>query len=229
MIPKIIHYCWFGGEKPNKIKKRIMSWQKKLPDYQFIEWNEQTFDVSRSTAFVKEAYNQKKWAFVSDYVRLFALVHYGGIYLDTDVQVINSFDDYLNNQLFFSYESEETICTAVIGSCEDNHYLKMFMATYNSKTFCLNGELDMTPNSKLLFNFLKENNLPIKYDIPYLSDKISVYKRNVFCAKDIHTYKLDITDNTVSIHHLDASWYSTTKKILRFIKKILMSLLNIFR
>lgn len=92
MIPKIIHYCWFGKGKKNRLIKRcIRSWKKRMPDYEIICWNEDNFDYT-SVPFVKEAYEQKKWAFVADYVRLYALFHYGGIYLDTDSEVYKSFD-----------------------------------------------------------------------------------------------------------------------------------------
>ena len=99
-IPKIIHYVWMGGkEKPPKIKKCIKTWKKHLKDYEFIEWNEKNFDIN-SNSFVKKMYENKKWAFVSDYVRAYAIYNYGGIYLDTDVFVIDKLDSLLNSRAF---------------------------------------------------------------------------------------------------------------------------------
>ena len=103
-IPKTIHYCWFGrGEKPEIVKKCIDTWKDKLSDYEIIEWNEDNFDINQND-YVKEAYKAKKFAFVSDYVRVYALYNYGGIYLDTDVEVFKSFDDVLDNESFWGFE-----------------------------------------------------------------------------------------------------------------------------
>ena len=99
MIQKIIHYCWFGGSEPPKLmKKCLKSWQNKMPDYEIRLWSEETFNIPTSIPYVKEAYNEKKYAFVSDYVRLYALYNYGGVYLDTDVEVIKDFSELLNTE-----------------------------------------------------------------------------------------------------------------------------------
>ena len=170
MIPKIIHYCWFGKkEKPAKIKKLIKKRKKKLPDYKFMEWNEENFDIN-SSKFTKIAYEMHKYAFVSDYVRLYALINFGGIYLDTDVIVVKNFDSFLNDRAFLSFESNKTLCTAVIGSQKDNPFLIKCFDHYS--------------------------------------------------AKDFKTYESLKTENTVTIHLLDGSWYSPFKKFLKFIKKI---------
>ncbi|MBR0278262.1 MAG: hypothetical protein IJQ50_07375 [Clostridia bacterium] len=104
-IPKKIHYCWFGEEKHSKkIKKCIKSWKKHCPDYEIIEWNEKNFDI-HCFKWVEQAYNNKKWAFVSDYVRLFVLYNYVGIYLDTDVEIIKPLDKFLKHNLFSEMEN----------------------------------------------------------------------------------------------------------------------------
>ena len=108
-IPKVIHYCWFGrGKLPKLAKKCIKSWKKYLPDYKIIEWNEDNFDIN-SNQYVREAYEAKKYAFVSDYVRLYALYNYGGIYMDTDVEVIKSLDEFLIHEAFSGFESPKDI------------------------------------------------------------------------------------------------------------------------
>ena len=105
-IPKYIHYCWFGkGEKPDIVKKCIESWKANLSDYEIIEWNEENFDIN-SNDYVREAYKVKKFAFVSDYVRVYALYNHGGIYLDTDVEVFKSFDEIFNNESFWGFEQK---------------------------------------------------------------------------------------------------------------------------
>ena len=113
-IPKKIHFCWLGeNEKTDLVKRCIESWRIKLPEYEIIEWNEKNFDFNNSNTYVKQALKRKRWAFVTDYMRLKILYDHGGIYLDTDVEVIKSFDTLLNDNSFIGLESFDTICTAV--------------------------------------------------------------------------------------------------------------------
>lgn len=103
MIPKIIHYCWFGGKPlPDTAKKCINSWKEYLPDFEIVQWNESNFDI-HSCAYVEQAYGTKKWAFVADYVRYYAVYHHGGIFLETDTEVIRSFDNLLNDSAYFGF------------------------------------------------------------------------------------------------------------------------------
>ncbi|MEH7419501.1 capsular polysaccharide synthesis protein, partial [Neobacillus drentensis] len=112
VIPKTIHYCWFGEkEKPELVKKCLNSWKETLPDYQIIEWNEKNFDIN-ANKYVKEAYQSGKFAFVSDYVRVFVLYRFGGIYLDTDVEVFKPFDIFLHHSSFWGFEQENYIATS---------------------------------------------------------------------------------------------------------------------
>lgn len=113
MIPKTIHYCWFGGKQKPKLAQRcIESWKKYCPDYEIIEWNESNFDVNQNP-YTKLCYQQQKWAFLSDYVRLWAVFHYGGIYFDTDVEVLRSFDSLLSHEAFYGFESSEYIASGL--------------------------------------------------------------------------------------------------------------------
>lgn len=231
MIPKIIHYCWFGqSEKPKKVKKLISSWKKILPDYEIKEWNEENFDVKNSCKFVKQAYEAKKWAYVADYARLYALYSEGGIYLDTDVELLKNFDEFLKVPAFLSQESNDSLCTAIIGADKENEFIHSFLISYNEKTFSLGGKVKTQPNTLEIKSLAEKYfNTKIVFDKYYDLGKLVVYPRTYFGAKDIHTYKLDISENTIAIHHLDATWYSPQKKFLRTCKKAVMKIVNCFR
>lgn len=145
-IPRIIHYCWFGGnEKPEIIRKCISSWKKYCPDYEIKEWNESNFDINMFQ-YTKEAYNAKKWAFVSDVARLWVVLNYGGIYMDTDVEVLNNIDSLLNNDLFMFFESERSIASGLgFGATKNNEIIKELVNDYSDRPFLLsNGKHDLT-------------------------------------------------------------------------------------
>ena len=127
MIPKIIHYCWFGSnKKPRKVRKCIAIWKKLLPDYEFIEWNEDNFDINM-IEYAKEAYNEKKYAFVSDVARLYALLQFGGIYMDTDVELLKPLDSFLNHRAFCGFESENFLSTAMIGADKGSEWINFII------------------------------------------------------------------------------------------------------
>lgn len=228
-IPKIIHYCWFGGNKPRKVVNLINEWKKKLYDYDIVEWNERNFNINESCEFVKEAFKCRKWAFVSDYVRLYVLYNYGGIYLDTDVQLLKNFNDYLNEDMFISQESDKSLCTAVIGAKKYNDFIKEFLDTYENKKFLINGGINSVPNSELIKKCLENKYGDIFFDNEYKFDIVHIYPQTYFCGKNIHNYKLLVSDNTVSIHNLDATWYSPWHKFMRSCKKIVMKIIHFFK
>jgi len=228
MIPKVIHYCWFGkNEKPKKMQKLISSWKNVLPDYEIKEWNEENFKIEEACDFVKQAYAAKKWAYIADYVRLFALYSEGGIYLDADVELLKTFDNYLNCDLFLSQESKDSLCTAVIGASKGNGFIKEFLDSYLNKSFSLEGKNKTIPNT-LEIKTLAEKyfDKEITFNDYYNFGDSFIYPRTYFGAKDIHTYKLDISENTVAVHHLDASWYSPQRKFLKNCKKVVMKIVN---
>lgn len=146
MIPKRIHYCWFGGNpKSELIKNCIASWQEKCPDYEIIEWNESNYDVT-ANSYVKEAYEAKKWAFVSDYARLDIIYNRGGVYLDTDVELYTSLDDLLKYDAFYCFESSRNINSGLgFGAVKDHASTKSCLGYYNGKHFIINGKPDLTP------------------------------------------------------------------------------------
>ncbi len=137
MIPKKIHYIWFGkGEKNERVKHCIESWKKYLPDYEIIEWNEDNFDINYND-FTKNAYENKKWAFVSDVARLWVLYNEGGIYMDTDVEVYKPLDDFLNEEGFTGFEDVHYPVTATMGAAKGNPVIKLMLDYYNCIDFKL--------------------------------------------------------------------------------------------
>ena len=229
-IPKTIHYCWFGkGEKNQDIINYINSWKKNCPDYEIIEWNEDNFDIN-CNAYVREAYKQKKYAFVTDYVRLFALYNYGGIYMDTDVEVLKPLDSFLANSSFAGFENNEQLCTAVIGAEKNNPWIKDLMEEYNDRSFIMkDGSLDLTTNVIRVTNLTREKyGLKTESSFQNLNDIVCLYPIDYFSPKDWFTGKINITENTYTIHHFVASWHSEKQKkqnekirqdLLKYIKK----------
>lgn len=218
MIPKRIHYCWFGGNPlPELAKKCIDSWKKFLPDYEIVEWNENNFDIS-FCKYAREAYESKKWSFVSDYARLKIIYENGGIYLDTDVEVVKNMDVLLNQKALIGFENEKSVNSGnIIASEKGNSVIKEMLDVYESLSFKNeDGSLNLTAcpvyNTEILINRgLVQNNT-----LQFLND-VTVYPTEYFCAKNYDTGILTVTDNTYSIHHFDGSWIS--KNLLNYMNK----------
>lgn len=211
-IPKIIHYCWFGGNPiPEKIKNYIKSWEKYCPDYEIKEWNESNFDINSNT-FIREAYEAKKWAFVTDYVRLYVLYNYGGIYMDTDVEVLRNLDVFLEKHAFSGFESNAAIPTGIM-ACEKYFKLyKEFLDYYNDKHFILsNGEFDMTTNVEIMTKICLSKGLTLNNKMQML-EGWTLYPNDFFSPKNHDTGKIKITDNTYTIHHFTGSWLNDDDK-----------------
>ena len=206
-IPKLVHYCWFGNqEMPMDLKKYVNNWKYILNDYEIVEWNESNFNIS-SLPFTQEAYDSKMWAFVSDYVRTFVLYKYGGIYLDTDMELINNFDHLLNNEAFCGFESMSHLGTAVLGSKQGNPWIKDMLDVYNDKHFInKDGTLDKTPNVRFFTTITEQKyKLKINNKFQQLSD-VTIYPIDYFYPKNYFTKKTKITEDTIGIHHWCSSW-----------------------
>lgn len=222
-IPKIIHYCWFGGkDKPEVIKKYINSWKEKLRDYEIKEWNESNFDIS-SNIFVKQAYESRKYAFVSDYVRVYALYHYGGIYMDTDVEVKQPFsDEILGNDSFWGFEEKNYIATSTIGTKKGNKLIKRFLDSYDGKSFIKeDGEIDTLTNVAIVSNIIEDIGIRLDGTYQRIDGICTVYPQEYFSPYDyINCYSKE-NKNTYTIHHYYKSWLPYKDKIKGFIKKVL--------
>ena len=218
MIPKIIHYCWFGRKpKPKSVLKFMRTWKKHLPDYQLMEWNEDNFDIS-SVPFVSEAYRLRKYAFVSDYVRLFALYHHGGIYFDTDVEVLKSFDDLLDAPGFMGYDSDKCLGTAVMAANKGNEVINEFMGLYHQMAFSTDGLL---PNTKLISHYLETQGVILNNQFFIFRNQLFLYPLEFFIVQTYDEFKLHLTSNSYSIHHYAASWFPWIGRMrVRFLKSI---------
>ena len=206
MIPKRIHYCWFGGNPlTESAKKCIESWKKFCPDYEIIEWNESNFDVN-CCDYVCEAYKAEKWAFVSDVARLAALVTHGGIYMDTDVEVIRSLDDLLDQDAFVCFESKNKIATSLM-ACQMHHSLfKELLEIYDMLHFVKpNGLNDQTTNVKRITDYCVKYGLKLDGSLQKIKG-MTIYPAEYFSPLDFDTGKLRIAFSTYSIHWFDASW-----------------------
>lgn len=220
MIPKIIHYCWFGnGPKGKKEIKCIESWKKFCPDYKIIEWNESNIDIS-SNDYIKEAYANKKYAFVTDYVRLYAMYNYGGIYMDTDVEIIKPIDDFLLDKAFSGFESSGLIPTGIMASEKGFKLYKEFLDYYTDKHFVKeNGTLDMTTNVTIMTNILEKYGLVLN-NCKQTINEWTLYPSDYFCPLDNSTGKLNITSNTCTIHWFAKSWVSKKDKNISRVTKV---------
>jgi len=209
MIPKIIHYCWFGrGEMPDLVLKCIASWNQYLPEYEIVVWNEENFDVNQYQ-YAREAYHERKFAFVSDVCRLYALKTMGGIYLDTDVAFLKPLDDaMLQHVAFTGFEDNLLLSSAIMGSIKGSQWIDDLLFYYYNRSFYLpNGKLDLYPNTESITAFMKVNkSLKIDNTLQAIDGYCTIYPSDYFSPKSWKTLKINITENTYSIHHFAASW-----------------------
>lgn len=238
MIPKIIHYCWFGGNPlPALAVKCIESWKKYLPDYEIKEWNEDNFDV-HSSQYSSEAYQAKKYAYVSDYARFWALYNEGGLYFDTDVEIIKPLDDIIAKGPFMGCEKDgdgaegypEVNPGIVLASTPQHPLIKEIVYLYNSLSFIKENPGASTGEYKTVVTYTSEilikHGLTPAQGIQQVGD-ITIYPKEYFNPLE-HINQLKITDNTRTIHHYAGTWMPKRYKILRaFIRMIGPKLYNI--
>jgi len=233
-IPKIIHYCWFGHGKKNKTIIHCMnSWKKSCPDYKLMAWNEDTFNISEAPRYVQQAYEKNKWAFVSDYVRLWALHKFGGIYVDADVEVIKSLDKFLVLPGFSGFSEikmgEFKIPAAVMGAVKNNFYIKFLLDYYSERSFIKkDGSLDLKANIYIITEMTLEKHPSFRLDNSYQEIKDFIYYPRDFFTPQFkhHNHQPIITKETYAIHYHNESWMPFLEK-LKINLLILLSYLGI--
>lgn len=215
MIPKIIHYCWFGrGEVPQLAKDCIASWHKYMPEWEYIIWNEDNFDIS-IIPYVKEAYDAKKYAFVSDYVRLYALMNYGGLYMDVDFEVFKSFDDLLAYHAFAGFEGSKTspVMMGVVASEANGMWVKQQLDRYSGRHFALpDGSYDYTTNVRFVTDNMIENGFRSNGEEQQYLD-LHVFPVDYFCPRQT-TGEYIRTENTYCEHKGLMSWSERHESLL---------------
>lgn len=242
MIPKVIHYCWFGGNPlPKSAQKCIASWRKYLPDYEIKEWNESNFDVN-IIPYTAEAYKAKKYAFVSDYARFWILYKYGGLYFDTDVEVIKNMDDIIAKGPFMGCENEAKpgATPAQLGVAPGlglgvNPGLGLYgeiLNWYNTHHFITWTGVIEKNVVDITTEILNKNGIEILDDGVLKSSGILIYPKEYFCPKDYITGEMNITDKTKSIHHYSATWVGNKRtfvdKVIKRLKFILIRISSLF-
>lgn len=211
-IPKIIHYCWFGpNELPEREQACIASWKRLMPDYEIMFWNERTFDVSGSL-YARQAYEKGKYAFVSDYVRMYALYHHGGVYLDTDVEALARLDRFLDDHAFVGFENRTMVGTGIIGAEAHSPVIARMLDHYDHHSFIDGaGNMDPTTNVVILTDILSGLGFERANSDQDLGD-IHVYERDIFCPKKLDEDNFAVTDRSVTIHHFSGSWLTDRER-----------------
>ena len=213
MIPKKIHYCWFGrNPKPKLTEKCIRSWEKYCPDYEIIEWNEDNFAVDAAPLYVRQAYEAGKWAFVSDFVRLKAMTEQGGIYMDTDVELVKPLDGFLKHQAFAGFETPENISTGMM-ACEQGFPLFLeFLKHYDGISFYNeDGSLNVTTNVATVTGICLKHGL-VQNGSYQVVEGLALYPCDVFSPVSFETGNLHRTRKTAAIHWFSGSWYTEEEK-----------------
>ena len=199
MIPKIIHYCWLSNDAyPENLIKCMNTWKEKLPDYEFVLWNFKNFDKS-SSQWVRQAFDNKKYAFASDYIRLYAIYNYGGIYMDMDIEVLKSFNDLLNTNLLLAYEDDEHngIEAGCFGAEKNNPIIKECLAHYDNRSFIKeDGSFDILTLPKIMIQTTQKH------------PDLNIYDRYTFTCKSYLDGKITINEKSYAIHNFAGSWTS---------------------
>lgn len=227
MIPKILHYCWFGHKPKSKlIKKCISSWKKYLPDWEIIEWNEDNYDVYKNN-YISEAYKEGRWAFVVDFARFDILNQYGGVFLDADVELLKPLPEVLlSHEAFTGFETESTVAPGLVFASVPGHsMLTEIIREYSTKKYGekINGRLETIVD--IVTNILERNGL-IKNNCIQNVGGVTIYPKEYFCCFDHETQNFSIKEETISIHHYAASWSPWYRKSYYKMIKVAVKILG---
>lgn len=237
MIPKIIHYCWLSNDPfPKLISDCILSWKKNLPDYEFVLWDTNKFNLE-DHLWVKQAFEAKKYAFAADYIRLYAVYHYGGIYLDTDVEVKKSLDDLLHLPYFIGTEGDGIIEAGVFGAEKNADWINDCLSYYDGKTFrnsdgsfntlTLPRIMMQQVQSKRMIHLISKEEIALVSQLLISKDELFLFPKEYFCAKNLGTGMLENTSETYTIHHFAMSWIPFKRKFLANFKRKLMRIFGV--
>lgn len=220
MVPKIIHFVWLGeSEYPEMVSHCINSWEKYCPDYRIMKWDENNFPVDRYE-FVKEAYEAKKYAYASDLIRLWALYNYGGVYCDTDLELLSSLDDYLVHDGFIGFQQPDLyLQTALMGFAKGAKVVGDLLGEYQHKKFMRDdGTYDLSPNTWAVTHYFERIGLK-RDNTKQIINNVDIYPSEYFCPIDWEFGEKHFTERTVAVHHFDGSW--TGKSKTKMLSKIL--------
>lgn len=232
-LPKVIHYCWFGnGEKNELVKRCIESWKKYGEGCEIKEWNESNYDINK-IPFIRDAYAAKRWSFVSDYARLDIISEYGGIYFDTDVELIRSIKPLIKGDGFIGFEQADANGRYLVntgggfGALPGNDVVCGMRDYYTGLSFFdVNGKENLQPCP--LYNTIVFQDYGLKCNNEeQVIEHFSVYPSEYFCPVNWKTHKCQVTPNTFSIHHFDASWLSQKEKRKRKANRIIDSIIHL--
>lgn len=228
MIPKIIHYCWFGNsQKPDRVRKYIDNWKKMLPDYQIMEWNEKNFDVNYNI-YTKEAYERRKYAFVSDVARLYALHEFGGVYLDTDIEIKRDLTPILEKyHCILGYEAAgDHLMTAFLAAEKNSKIIKDLLKTYKEEVFVKkSGELNVYPNTYRITELLRSKGAKLNGKFEKFQE-IAIFPEEYFSAMEFSTMMEISNSDTYTVHHFSSSWKPWYVRIRRYIKVKIIAIIN---
>jgi hypothetical protein len=234
MIPKIIHYCWFGNSQKSQLNNYcIESWKKLCPDYEIVEWNESNYDIQKNK-YMYDAYLAGKWGFVSDYARLDIIYNEGGIYLDTDVELLKNLDSLLTNRAYFGFEIAEGkdglepfIATGLgFGAEKGNEVVAGMRSCYDNLSFYdETGTMQLIPCPVYNTQYLMGLGF-VRKDCIQQRAGVQIYPHEYFAPKNYITGKLNLTPNTISIHHYNGSWISNRNYIKKMVKRLILNTLG---
>ncbi|KIA88519.1 glycosyltransferase family 32 protein [Kaistella jeonii] len=234
-IPKIIHYCWLSTDPfPKDIAAFVASWKKLLPDYEFMLWDLKRDHVGENR-WVRQSFEAKKYAFAADYIRIYALHQYGGIYLDTDVEVLKKFDDLLHLPYFAGTEGGKWIEAAILGSIKDADWLKDILFYFDQPFVNTDGSFAMITLPQVMNRYIEKKRKIVVAEKEEILQNISrnynshfyIFEKDFFSPKDMGTGVISKTTNTYAIHHFAMSWIPATEKFIPNLKRAMIKLFGV--